>query len=442
MRNVLILGPDFSPSGYPPALRIRFFANHLPEFGWRPTVLATHYRHYETSYDLENEKLLPQELHVVRTKALSPRWTRKFGLGDLGWRSLWYHWRTLNEIIGKAKPDLIFAPSPPSPQLLLARWAYARHGIPYVIDLIDPIVTDYYWSKPRSERPPKWPLAYAMGRFIERVALRRAGRITAVDGAYAGEALRRYGWLERDIVSGIPYGGETADVEYVREHPRANALFDSKDGYFHVLYAGRSGPDMTPAVNALFAALKRGVERQGELFRRVRLHFVGTSYSHEPKPMVVPLAEAAGVSELVTEHPARVPYLDAIQLLLDADALVALGSEEAHYTASKIFPYLMANRPLLAIFHRESSVVRILQETRAAEPVTFASVSELGEATEAVLGAWQRLLLQQHSTSNAERMQAFAPFTARAMSERLASVFDKAIMARGMAVASARANVI
>ena len=39
-RTVLIIAPDFTPSSYPPALRARFFAQHLPEFGWKPIVLA------------------------------------------------------------------------------------------------------------------------------------------------------------------------------------------------------------------------------------------------------------------------------------------------------------------------------------------------------------------------------------------------------------------
>jgi hypothetical protein len=55
-----------------------------------------------------------------------------------------------------------------------------------------------------------------------------------------------------------------------------------------------------------------------------------------------------------------------MQILLDSHALLVLGSESAHYTASKIFPYILANRPLLAVFHEESSVVRILGRHRRA----------------------------------------------------------------------------
>ena len=59
-KTVLIVGPDFTPSSYPPALRIRFFAQHLREFGWEPIVLTTDPGYYEWEVDPENEKLLPQ----------------------------------------------------------------------------------------------------------------------------------------------------------------------------------------------------------------------------------------------------------------------------------------------------------------------------------------------------------------------------------------------
>ncbi|HZU23566.1 MAG TPA: hypothetical protein VE998_12095, partial [Terriglobales bacterium] len=114
MKSVVILAPDFSPSSHPPALRARFFAPHLPEFGWKPIVIATAPEYYETVVDAENNRLLPGDLEVVRTRALSAKFTRRIGLGDLGWRSLWHHWRALKQVIREHKPDLLFLPTPPS----------------------------------------------------------------------------------------------------------------------------------------------------------------------------------------------------------------------------------------------------------------------------------------------------------------------------------------
>src|SRR5215469_3494079 len=108
MKRVLILGADFTPSSHPPALRIRFFAQHLRNFGWEPIVLTVDPRYYETVIDLENEKLLPSNVEVVRTCALSATVTRKLGFSDVGLRSFWHHWQALCRLVRERKIDLIF----------------------------------------------------------------------------------------------------------------------------------------------------------------------------------------------------------------------------------------------------------------------------------------------------------------------------------------------
>lgn len=437
MRSVVILAPDFSPSGRPPALRIRFFASHLQDFGWKPIIVATDPSYYETAIDEENEKLLPPNLTVIRTKAIPAHLTRRFRLGDLGWRSLLHNWSTLKQAIREYRPDVLLLPTPPSAGLLLGRLARARFGIPYVIDLIDPIATDYYWKLPRSQRPPKWWLSSRVARFLERIVLRRASHITAVDSSYAADALRRYPWLSTSDVTGVPYGGELADFDYVRHNPRPNQIFETNDGLFHMCYVGVVGHYMIPTVRAIFAAFALGLQRNPELFGRVRMHFVGTNYTHQPQPQVMPHAEAARLTKFIDEHPARVPYLDAIQLMLNSSALLVLGSEEAHYTASKIFPCIMANRPLLAVFHQQSSVVEILRRTHAAEPVTFASVHELNNSAERIFQAWRELLLNKQTIPDDERMQMFAPYTTRAMTAGMARVFENVMECRKTSVALA-----
>jgi hypothetical protein len=425
---VLIVGPDFAPSSYPPALRIRFFAQHLREFGWEPIVLATDPRYYEWPVDPENERLLPANLEVIRTRALPARLTRKIGVGDLGIRSLWYHWRTLSQLCRQRKVDLIFIPVPPNPTMVLGRFAHTRFGIPYVIDYIDPVVTDYYWKRPRLQRPPKYAMAYALARLMEPFALKHVSQLVGVDTSYTAGAFARYNWLAGVEATGIPYGGEPEDFQYLRQHPRANRFFDKNDGRLHVSYVGRGGVDILPALRAVFQAIKLGLQRAPEIFNRLRLHFVGTTYAHHAacQYQMLPAAKDADLESLVDEHPERVPYLDAMQILLDSHALLVLGSESAHYTASKIFPYILADRPLLAIFHEESSVVRILEETQAGNVVTFGSSCSIEKKIEEIAKLLQQTLSLPRGSTPPTRWEAFEPYTARAMTSRLAQVFDKA----------------
>jgi hypothetical protein len=297
-----------------------------------------------------------------------------------------------------------------------------------VIDYIDPVVTDYYWKRPRLQRPPKYAMAYALARLMEPFALKHVSQLVGVDTSYTAGAFARYNWLAGVEATGIPYGGEPEDFQYLRQHPRANRFFDKNDGRLHVSYVGRGGVDILPALRAVFQAIKLGLQRAPEIFNRLRLHFVGTTYAHHAacQYQMLPAAKDADLESLVDEHPERVPYLDAMQILLDSHALLVLGSESAHYTASKIFPYILADRPLLAIFHEESSVVRILEETQAGNVVTFGSSCSIEKKIEEIAKLLQQTLSLPRGSTPPTRWEAFEPYTARAMTSRLAQVFDKA----------------
>src|SRR5438552_11265950 len=279
MKRVAIIAPDFAPSSLPPATRVRLFSRHLPEFGWKPIIITTKPEFYEAPVDLENERLVSPSVEVIRTNALPTKWTRKIGVGDVGMRSLWHHWRALSRLHKKTRIDLVLVPVPPYVPMILGRLAHMRFGIPYVIDYIDPWVTEFYRQLPKKQRPPKWPLADALARTLEPFALKRAAHVTGVSKGTTDGVISRYSWMSPQDTTEIPYGGESTDIEYIRQHPRHNSIFSSEDGLLHLSYLGACIPAMHASLRALFAAARLGLERTPELFGRLRLHFVGTSYA-------------------------------------------------------------------------------------------------------------------------------------------------------------------
>jgi hypothetical protein len=429
LKRVAILGADFSPSSLPSALRLRFFAQHLQEFGWQPIVITTDPKFYDREMDAENERLLPPSLEVIRTRALSSSWTRKVGLGDIGLRSLWYHWRALVQLCRERKVDLLFITGPPHAPMILGRLAKMLYGLPYVLDYQDPWVTDFYWKLPRAQRPPKWAFAYALARTLEPFALKRADRLVTVSSGTSDSVMARYARLKGLEPVEIPLGGERGDFDYIRSHPRTAIIFNPGDGLHHVSYVGAISHAMTPMVRAICLALRAGLLRAPELFGRLRLHFIGTSYAANASDeyKVLPLAHEAGVEKLVDEQPERVSYLDSLQLLFNSQALILIGSEEPHYTASKIFPYILARKPLLAVFHEASSVVNIMRETRAGNVVTYNSASQLESRIEEISEEFERLLLLPGEYEPPTCWEAFEPYTTRAMTARLAEVFDRIV---------------
>jgi len=183
---------------------------------------------------------------------------------------------------------------------------------------------------------------------------------------------------------------------------------------------------MIVALRALFQAVRSGRQNAPELYKRVRMHFVGTTYAPraEGQYQVLPVARECGVEDMVEERPGRVQHLDAIQILLDSDALVAVGSDAPHYTASKIFPYILAAKPLLGVFHEESSAVRLLQETRAGEVVTFSPRGRTLDTAQEITVALERILTLPPTWRPETRWDKFEPYTARAVTARLAEIFD------------------
>lgn len=431
-KRVVIVGPDFAPSSLPPALRIRFFARHLPAYGWEPTVVTVEPRYYETAVDPETLRLVPPGLRVVRTSALPARATRRVGIGDLGARGLVQQWRAAARLCRTERVDAVLLPVPPYLPAVIGRLLHARYRVPYVVDYIDPWVSDDWRTRPPEQRLPKRALADRVSRLLEPFALRRVAHIVGVSRGTTDGVVARYPWLRPSDATEIPYGAEAADFDYVREHPRANAIFRRADGRVHVSCVGRGGWDLLPALRAVFDALRRGLAEAPELFGRLRLHFVGTSYARDAavSEQIMPVARDCGVAACVDEHPRRVPYLDALQILLDSDALLAVGSEMPHYTASKIFPCILAQRPLLAVFHSASSVIEILRQTGAGAIVPFDAESPPDHRVADIQRWFAGVASVFPASSPPTRWDAFEPYSARAMAGRLAAVLDRVAASR------------
>ncbi len=76
-----------------------------------------------------------------------------------------------------------------------------------------------------------------------------------------------------------------------------------------------------------------------------------------------------GLTDIVTEHAARLDYFEALRVLRDSTAVLLMGSRERHYTPSKVFPALVARRPLVAVMHEASNASDLLRRIGRAPTV-------------------------------------------------------------------------
>jgi glycosyltransferase involved in cell wall biosynthesis len=361
-----MISPHFPPDASAATHRVRVIAPHLEQFGWRPTVLTVQPQDYEGRIDPALGAMVPASLDVKRVGALPSRWTRLAGLGDLGLRAFPALRKRAGALIAESSYDAVYITTYPIYPALLGPWIRRRFGIPFVLDLQDPWVGE--WGRTvgggrNGTTDLKSRVSRAAAKQIEKRVLPQAAAVTSVSRALLEELAERYSELRDRPRIAMPIGIDANDVEFARDR-KTPALIDSSDGRVHLAYVGTMLPLATDTISALFAAVKQLRTSDPSLGARLHMHFVGTSNrsTDDVLPVVLARAREAGLGDMVTEHPQRIGYIEALQTLLAASIVLVLGSTERRYTASKLAPALASGRPLLVITHRESDIYRALQD--------------------------------------------------------------------------------
>jgi hypothetical protein len=264
-----------------------------------------------------------------------------------------------------------------------------------------------------------------MHRLLEPWSMPSAAGLIAVSRAYIDSLAARYPVLQRRPTMVLPFAAASQDFEGLTPTPQPNRFFDPADGNIHVVYTGRGGRDMWTALRLVFSALQIGLRESPELFGRLRLHFIGTDYApaNAARKTIEPLAQQVGVASRVREHPQRLPYFSALQLLRDAHMLLLPGSDDPQYTPSKLYPYILARKPLLAVLHESSGACEVLRSTNAGRVMTFGREP----SSAASLCATWRQMLNHLAVAPPTDWQAFEKFTARDMTRRQCEFFDRVI---------------
>ena len=427
--RVLIVSPHFPPSNAADMQRVRLVLPYFREFGIEAEVLAVDAEGVASPQDPWLVDGLPKDVPIHRVKPLSLRWSKIPGLGTLSLRAMSVLRKAGHVLLREKTYDLIyFSTTQFTTQLLGPEWK-KNFGVPFLLDYQDPWVSDYYRDHPEIV-PPGGRLKYRLAHFFnsrnEPRAYRTCSGLTSVSPAYPKQLADRYPEAPVPPSLVIPFPGDTRDLERAREAAVGQSVFDPNDGQTHWVYIGRGGGDMAVAIRALFAALAE-VPRPEKL----RLHFIGTSYAAAGAGLktIEPLAAEFGLEDVVTEHPDRIPYSQTLRCLQDADALVVPGSDDPAYTASKIYPYLLADRPMLAIFHEKSSVTSLVRDVGGGTIVPFTADDSLDELKTRI----QALAFGHTSENQADRpvslpqipldLEKFKPYDARSQAEKLATFF-------------------
>jgi hypothetical protein len=421
VRTVALVAAHFPPSNLAGVHRARLLAQHLEEFGWRPIIVTTHWRHYEEALDWDLASMVAPDLEIIRTPALPTRPIRV--VGDIGVRAFAWHLRAISHLLKAKRIDFLHVTVPSFYSALLGSALFKCRPIPFGIDYIDPWI--HYWTEEQL-RSPKARISARLADRLEPIAVRHASLITGVAPGYYAGVLSRHPELEqRCATAAMPYGSSEVDFEAAIALDKKPYLFDPHDGCFHMLYAGALLPKAWSVLEVLLEGLAVMKKERSDIYGRIRLHFVGTGKAPTATDghNVLPLARRIGVAEVITEHPHRMAYADVLTHLRYCAAPFILGSTEAHYTPSKVFQAVQSRRWVFALLHEASAAVQVLERSGAGMVITL---GETQLPTAELISERLSAFVDRAEMFNPDTVNwaAFDGFSARESARQMAAALD------------------
>ena len=427
MREVLIVSPRFPPINAADMHRVRMSLAYYRQFGWEPTVLCIDPATSDGIEDAMLAQALAPDIRVVKIRAWAEAKCRRFGFGQLGYRSLLPLYRAGSRLFREHRYDVVFFSTTVFMSFVLGRLWRRRFGCKIVYDFQDP----WYSDPPiytRETAPGGWwkyRLDQSLARHLERFAMRAADHVIAVSPAYIATLTSRYPWLDSSKFTVQPFGANADDYSFMRKQNIKPTGFPAKPHVVRWLYAGRAGSDMTPILAALFGALAALKAQDAEFAAKLQLDFVGTNYASPERTykLVEPTARAQGVQEMVRERPERLAYFQTLALYDTSDAVLLIGSVHADYMPSKLFSCILAKKPILALLHHLSPAVEIARRFPNIFLATFdddpAEPQFQKRIAEGI--AWLRAAIPDTAAIDAE----IKPWSAEALTEAQCAIFDR-----------------
>ncbi len=372
MKKVLIISPFFPPVNAADMHRVRQSVQHYENLGWKPEVVIVDPVYVDLYKDENLLQSLPGNLVIHKVKTFDAKITRKFGLGSIAYRSMFQYWNYVNNLLKNNKYDLIFFSTTAYPITILGRLWKRRYKIPYVIDMQDPWRPDHYLHLPKNQRPPKFWLSYKLDAFFEKFSMKYVDGLMSVSKSYIDVLQNRYQHLNKIPFTVVPFAAFKKDIEIAKNIDFENPFFNNNDRSFNIVYIGRGGNDMEKANTIFLKAIKKGKDRN-ENFNKIKVYYIGTSYDSSGKgaKTIEPIAIKLNIGDTVKEFTQRIPYFEGLRILFEANLLFVPGSDNIGYTASKIYPYVWLQKPLLTLFHSSSSVNTFMKECNAGLSLQF-----------------------------------------------------------------------
>ena len=353
VKRVLMVAYHFPPmnvsSGIQRTLR---FAQYLPEFNWEPTVLTAHPRAYPGTSQASLAEI-PPHLRVHRAFALDTakhlslrgRYPRLLCIPDRWW-SWWLGAVPQGlALIRHLKPDVLWSTYPLATAHVIGYTLHRLTGIRWVADFRDPMAQVGYPADPLEHRAFRW-IEYQTLRHCERAVFTTPGAMRLYTERYRDIPQSRFTIIENGYDESA-FG----QAEQGQDPGRSNG------GPLVLVHSGTVYPserDPRTFFGALSVLCRNG-EIKPELLRIV-LRATGCD------DYLRGLIKDYGIGEIVKLEPA-LSYRDALSEMLAADGLLVLQAANCNYQVpAKVYEYLRARRPILALTDPAGDTAAVLKD--------------------------------------------------------------------------------
>ena len=353
------------------SLRPSGLAKYLPEFGWKATILTARlpdspkpgFDVIETDYadafgsckgllGIDSGQNLMTQIAQLKRKLHieSERSVLDFLLTRLGEITAYpdpqKRWRPSalkagHEFLRKESVDVIMSTSSPATSHIIARELTEKHRIPWVADFRDLWTQNHYY--------PYSPLRKVIETRLEKRTLQSAEVLVTVCDPAADKLRKLHPGKPIHVITNGFDPDEVNDPE------------SDLTGKLSITYTGNLYPGKQSA-EPLFAAL-RDLIAQGTIDARdIEVRFYGAEAGWLEKQ-----ARQYGLTEVVNQF-GIVPRETALEKQRESQLLLFIkwsDPRERGYYSAKIFEYLAAKRPILAIGGHDDVASKLVDETRA-----------------------------------------------------------------------------
>jgi len=368
MKRVLIIAYHFPPQPAVASLRPLGLARYLPEFGWEAVILTAalpgkpdpHFKVIETQYHdslgfgkrlLKLDSQSPLIAQVKnKLKVRSEKSPLDFILATIGGiiaypdpQKGWQRFavEAAKDILRQQPIKAIISTSPPVTSHIIAKELKGEFKIPWIADFRDLWTQNHYYLY--------GPLRKVIERRLELNTLSMADVLVAVSQPWADDL---HSLHKQKPVHSIPNGFDPAEV---------NTATGNLTDKFTVTHTGNLYPGkQSPA--PLFAALRDLITEGSMDASDMEVRFYGPQAGWVDKQ-----AERYGLTGIVRQF-GMVSREIALNKQQESQLLLFLKWDDPKqrgvYTA-KIFQYLIARRPILAVGGFADVVDQLLDETKA-----------------------------------------------------------------------------